>query len=435
VKGSRHTLKAVMQNTGHPENSWYAATTDIPSWPALTGARHTDVCIIGGGYTGLGAAIELSRQGIDVTLLESAQIGSGASGRNGGQIHTGQRIDPEKLESLLGADQARQLWDMSEDARASLYSLIHAHNIDCDLKHGLIHAWHKPAYEADDRAYADFVGKYGYNGITLLNKAQVATELGTDVYHGGSFDAGGGHLHPLKLALGLARAASNQGAKLFENSHVLRYRKIAKGIHLHLENGATVTCQRLLICGNGYMEGLSEEIDSHVMPINNFILTTEPLDDPTILPHDYAAADSRFVVNYWRKTPDNRLLFGGGENYTPWFPKDIKAFVRNNMLKVYPQLADVKISHAWGGTLAITMSRAPFVRNLAPNVYTSAGYSGQGVVLAPYFGKLLARAVTGDAHDVGLLSRLPTPAFFGGRALRWPALVAGLSYYALRDRL
>jgi len=423
-----------MKNTGHPTDSWYAATADIPSYPALAGAHHTDVCIIGGGYTGLGAAIELSRQGIDVTLLDSAQIGSGASGRNGGQVHTGQRIDPEKLESLLGADQARQLWDMSEDARASLYDLIHKHGIDCDLKHGLIHAWHKPGYEADDRAYADFVGKYGYE-ITLLDKAQVATELGTDVYHGGSFDAGGGHLHPLKLVLGLARAATAQGARIFENSHVIRYRKITKGIHLHLENGATVTCQRLLICGNGYMEGLSEEIDSHVMPINNFILTTEPLSDPTILPHDYAAADSRFVVNYWRKTPDNRLLFGGGENYTPWFPKDIKAFVRKNMLKIYPQLADVKISHAWGGTLAITMSRAPFVRNLAPNVYTSAGYSGQGVVLAPYFGKLLARAITGDTRDVELLSHLPTPAFFGGRALRWPALVAGLSYYALRDRL
>jgi gamma-glutamylputrescine oxidase len=423
-----------MKNNGHPSDSWYVATAGDTSYPVLDGAHHTDVCIIGGGYTGLGAAIELSRQGIHVTVLDTARIGSGASGRNGGQIHTGQRIDPEKMADILGDDAARQLWDMSEDAKASLYGLIRDHNIDCELKHGLVHAWHKPGYEADDRAYVDFIARYGYDKVRLLDKAQVAEELGTDVYHGGSFDAGGGHLHPLKLAQGMARAAA-QGAQIFENSHVLSYRKIAKGIHLHLENGATVTCQRLLVCGNGYMEGLSEEIDSHVMPINNFILTTEPLDDPTILPNDYAASDSRFVVNYWRKTPDNRLLFGGGENYVPWFPKDIRAFVRRNMLKVYPQLADVKISHGWGGTLAITMSRAPFVRNLAPNVWTSAGYSGQGVVLAPYFGKLLACAVTGNARDVELLGRLPTPAFFGGRALRWPALVAGLSYYALRDRL
>ena len=424
-----------MKNTGHPSDSWYVATAEDTSYPVLNGAHHTDVCIIGGGYTGLGAAIELSRQGIHVTVLDTARIGSGASGRNGGQIHTGQRIDPEKMAEILGEDAARQLWDMSEDAKTSLYGLIREHNIDCELKHGLVHAWHKPGYETDDRAYVDFVARYGYDKVRLLDKAEVAAELGTDVYHGGSFDAGGGHLHPLKLAQGMARAATAQGAQIFENSHVLRYRRIAKGIHLHLENGATVTCQRLLICGNGYMEGLSEEIDSHVMPINNFILTTEPLDDTTILPYDYAASDSRFVVNYWRKTPDNRLLFGGGENYVPWFPKDIRAFVRRNMLKVYPQLADVKISHGWGGTLAITMSRAPFVRSLAPGIWTSAGYSGQGVVLAPYFGRLLARAITGNARDVELLSRLPTPAFFGGRALRWPALVAGLSYYALRDRL
>ncbi|MGA9659240.1 MAG: FAD-binding oxidoreductase [Asticcacaulis sp.] len=424
-----------MRNTGHPSESWYADTVDMPVYPVLSGAHHTDICIIGGGYTGLGAALELSRQGHAVTLVDSARIGSGASGRNGGQIHTGQRLEPQKLIDLFGPDTARQFWDMAEDARKDLYALIRTHAIDCDLKPGLIHAWHKPGFKADDEAYIRLVRAYNYEEISLLDRQQTAYELGTDVYYGGLLDRGGGHLHPLKLALGLAKAAALQGAQLFENSHVQSYRRIAKGIHLRLDNGATLTCQRLLICGNGYMEGLSEEIDRHVMPINNFILTTEPLSDPAILPHDFAASDSRFVVNYWRKTPDNRLLFGGGENYTPWFPKDLKTFVRRNMLKIYPQLADIRISHAWGGTLAITMSRAPFVRKLAPDIWTSAGYSGQGLVLATYFGKLLSRAVTGNAHDIELLGRLPTPAFFGGKALRWPALVAGLSYYALRDRL
>lgn len=425
-----------MKNPGHPTSSWYAATAHHPAFPPLNGDHVTDVAIIGGGYTGLGAAIELAGQGVDVTVLDSAQIGSGASGRNGGQIHTGQRLDPMHLESLFGADRARQLWDMSQDARASLSDLIATHHVDCDLKGGLIHSWHKPEFAADDRAYADFVReRYGYDKIRLLSKAETASELGTDVYHGGIFDGGGGHLHPLKLAIGMVGAAATLGARLFENSHVTGYEQRGDGVHLRLANGATVTAQRLLICGNGYMEGLNETVDAHVMPINNFILTTEPLDDPAILPNDYAAADSRFVVNYWRKTPDNRLLFGGGENYTPWFPKDLKAFVRRNMLKVYPQLANVRISHAWGGTLAITLSRAPFVRQLAPNIFVSAGYSGQGVVLAPYFGRLLARAITGNSKDVDLLAQLPTPAFFGGRLLRWPALVAGLSYYALRDRL
>ena len=425
-----------MKNSGHPIDSWYASTADVPAYAAFTGDAQTDIAIIGGGYTGLGAAIELSGKGFDVVLLEAAQIGSGASGRNGGQIHTGQRVDPEKLEALFGEDQARQLWQMSEDAKASLHALVKGHGIECELKSGLVHSWHKPGFAADDQSYIDFVQRrYGYDQISLLSKAEVAAELGTEIYHGGSLDRGGGHLHPLKLAVGMAQVAAAQGAKLYENSRVKSFAQSSAGIRLVLANGSVLNAKRLLICGNGYMEGLSERIDAHVMPINNFILTTEPLSDAAILPNDYAAADSRFVVNYWRKTPDNRLLFGGGENYTPWFPKDIKAFVRKNMLKVYPQLAGIKISHAWGGTLAITLSRAPFVRSPARNVWISAGYSGQGVVLAPYFGRLIARAITGDTRDAELLSRLPTPAFFGGRLLRWPALVAGLSYYALRDRL
>ncbi len=423
-----------MKNTGHPD-SWYAATAPQMPRPALEGRMHADVAIIGGGFTGLGAALELARRGVSVALVEGAQIGSGASGRNGGQVHTGQRQDPETLEALLGADAARQLWDMSEDAKRNLHDLI-AGGIDCDYRPGLIHAWHRPHFAAEDRAHADFVAsRYGYDGYRMMDRAEVAAELGTGVYHGGSFDAGGGHLHPLKLALGMAQAAESHGAKLYENSRVRHIGSWRDGPRLELDNGAELACHTLLICANGYGTGLDDRVDSRVMPINNFILTTEPLDDPAILPHDHAAADSRFVVNYWRKTPDNRLLFGGGENYAPWFPKDIKAFVRRNMLKIYPRLEHAKISHAWGGTLAITLSRAPFVRRLDRRTFVSAGYSGQGVVLAPWFGRLLAKAVLGDERDIELLAQLPTPVFFGGRMLRWPALVAGLSYYALRDRL
>lgn len=422
------------QNTGHPA-SWYAETVLPQAWPRFEGTHHTDIAIIGGGFTGLGAALELATKGVNVTLLEGAAIGSGASGRNGGQIHTGQRLDPQTLEAKLGPDAARQLWDMASDARAHLLDLMRYHHIDADLRHGLLHTWHKPGFEADDRAYVDFVQtRYGYTEASILSRAETAVETGTDLYHGAVFDRGAGHLNPLKLALGMANAASQAGAKLYENSRVHGFTHRSDGIHLKLGEGRTLICQKLLICGNGYMEGLSERIDAHVLPINNFILVTEPLKDNAILRYDYAAADSRFVVNYWCKTPDNRLLFGGGENYTPWFPKDIKAFVRKNMLKVYPQLADTRIDYAWGGTLAITLSRAPFIRDLGQGVFVSAGYSGQGVVLAPYFGKLLAHAATGDSRDLELLSRLPTPAFFGGKILRWPALVAGLSYYALRDR-
>jgi len=422
-----------IENTGHPPDSYYAATAALPACPRLEGVHHSEVAIIGGGFTGLGAALELARQGKAVTLLEGATLGSGASGRNGGQIHIGQRLDPHTLEAQLGADAARALWDMALDARTHLQTLLDD-GIDADFRKGILHSWHKPRFAAEDRAYADHVRKhYGYEQLALLDRRDVARELGTDVYHGGLYDGGGGHLHPLKLALGMAQKAQASGAKLYEHSPVTGYRRTAGGLEISTAQGR-ITAQKLLICGNGYMQGLNPVIDRYVLPINNFILVTAPLADPAILPNDYAAADSRFVVHYWRKTPDNRLLFGGGENYSPRFPSDIRAFVRRHMLKIYPQLETTPIAYGWGGTLAITLSRAPFVRELEKDVFISAGYSGQGVVLAPYFGKLLARAATGDTKDIDLLSRLPVPAFFGGRLLRWPLQVAGLSYYALRDR-
>jgi gamma-glutamylputrescine oxidase len=426
-----------MVNNGHPDRSWYLDSVDaLPEFPQAYHDIRASVAIIGGGYTGLGAALELAKRGIDVVLLEGAQIGSGASGRNGGQIHTGQRLDPQSLEALVGKTDTHALWYMAEDAKRDLLQLIDTHHIACDLKHGLIHAWHRRKLGDEDRDYIRHIRlNYGYNSIEVLSFGDVAKQLGTNVYHGGSLDHGAGHLHPLKLALGLAVAADGAGARIFEQSPVVRIDRQTNLVDLHLSNGRHVRCDHVLLCGNGYMEGLNETVDSHVMPINNFILATEPLDDESILPENFAVADTRFVVNYFRKTPDNRLLFGGGENYSPEFPQDIAAFVRNNMLKIYPQLKDVAITHAWGGTLGITMKRMPYVRALHDNVWVSAGYSGQGVVLAPYFGKLMAKALLGEGKDFELLSRIPTPPFFGGRRFRNPLLVAGLTYYALRDRL
>jgi gamma-glutamylputrescine oxidase len=429
-------FERVMRNHGHPADNWYALTAPNMTFANVTGDVDCDIAIIGGGFTGLGAALELAQSGANVALFEAAEIGSGASGRNGGQLHIGQRLDPAHIEALLGDVAAKALWQMAMDARENILKLVADHTIDCDLRHGIVHAWHRPKFEADDRSYADFVeGHYGYGRLRFMTKAETADELGTDVYHGALFDAGGGHLHPLKFALGMAKAAQRSGAKIFEQARIVSKHKTATGHQLALSSGHRVTCNTLLICGNGYMSGLDETIDAHVLPINNFILTTEPLHNETILRSNFAAADSRFVVNYWRKTHDNRLLFGGGENYSAHFPSDIKAFVRANMLKIYPDLREVKISHAWGGTLSITLSRAPFVRNLGGGAYVAAGYSGQGVVLAPYFGKLLAKAVMGDEADVDLLARLPTPSFWGGKLLRTSALTLGLSYYALLDKL
>jgi gamma-glutamylputrescine oxidase len=404
----------------------------------LESDTRADVCVVGAGYTGLGAALELATRGVRVTVLEAAQVGSGASGRNGGQVHGGQRNDQAWLERTLGRDAALALWRMSLEARAHLLSLIAAHGIACDFTPGMIHARHRPGGEAGDAAHVAFMAeRYGYDQLALIGETALAEELGTDVYHGGLVDRGGGHLHPLNLALGLARAALAAGATIHEQTRARAWRRAGGAIVVETPHGR-VTCDQLILTGDGYLDDLvGGAARARVMPINNFILATAPLGDraETIIRSNAAVADSRFVINYFRKTPDGRLIFGGGENYRPGFPSDLKAFVRGHMLKVYPDLADVEVTHAWGGTLGITVHRAPFVRQLAPGVRIAAGYSGQGVMLAPWFGKLLADAALGDASGVDLLARLPTPPFPGGRLLRWPLTVAGLSWYALRDRI
>jgi gamma-glutamylputrescine oxidase len=431
-------------NRGHPATSWYAATaTPFSPLPGLQQDTRADVCVVGAGYTGLGAALELAQRGVSVVVLEAAQVGSGGSGRNGGQVHTGQRNDQTWLEKTVGRDDALALWRMSQDARAHLLSLIAAHQIACDFAPGMIHARHKRGGEGEDAAHIDLMAdRYGYDQLALIDEAALAEELGTDVYHGGLVDRGGGHLHPLNLALGMARAAMAAGAVIHEQTRATAWRREGGSIVVETPASKTgdgrVICDQLILTGDGYLDDLvGGTARARVMPINNFILATEPLGDraDAIIRSNAAVADSRFVINYFRKSPDGRLIFGGGENYRPGFPPDLKAFVRRHMLKIYPDLSDVAVTHAWGGTLGITVHRAPFVRELAPGVRIAAGYSGQGVMLAPYFGKLLADATLGNGEGVALLAKLPTPPFPGGRLLRWPLTVAGLSWYAMRDRI
>jgi gamma-glutamylputrescine oxidase len=423
-----------VKNTGHPAGSWYAATADLgPPRPALRGDIRADVCVIGAGFTGLGAALELARRGARVVVLEEAAVGSGGAGRNGGQVHPGQRREQDWLERVVGRDDARKLWTLAEEARANLHALIG--EIDCDWRPGLIQARHRPAGAEHEAAYAELMAtRYGYPMLEVVGRERMAGLLGTGVYFGGLIDHGGGHLHPLKLALGMARSAQAAGAEIHERSRVTAIEPKTGGLTVRTADGA-VDCGRVILTGDGYLDGLVPALEARVMPINNFIAVTEPLDDPSILPGDMAAADSRFVIRYWRKTPDGRLLFGGGENYTTRFPADIAGFVRRHMLGTYPQLAGKAITHAWGGTLGVTTTRLPYVGDPMPGVLAAAGYSGQGVMLAPYFGKLLAQAALGEAALLDPLQRLPTLAFPGGKWLRWPALAAGMSWYALRDRL
>ncbi len=419
--------------------SFYAATVEgAPARPALAGTSIADVCIVGGGFTGLNAAITLAEAGRKVVLLEQNLIGWGASGRNGGQLHTGQRRDQAHLEQAYGKEKARKLWELSEEAKSLVLERIDRFRIDCDWMPGLIHAAHKARFVGDEYDYAEKLSRdYGYERIDLLDRDALAAAIGTDVYFGGIRDRGAGHLHPLKLALGLARAAEEAGATIHEATAATALKRKDGMMHVETPNGI-VHAKDVLLAGNGYLAGLEGELDATVMPIHNYILTTAPFSEreaDALIPGREAVADTRFVVHYWRLTKDRRLLFGGGETYSPDFPADITGLVRRHMLKIYPQLDGVKVDYAWGGTLAVTRTRMPYLRRTEPNLYVAAGFSGQGVSIAGFSGHLAAKAMLGDGGDFDVMQSLPTPRFPGGRLLRWPLMVLAMSWFALRDRL
>lgn len=422
---------------GEYPDSWYAATaTPIERFAALSGDATADVCIVGGGYTGLSAALHLAEAGLRVVLLEAHRAGFGASGRNGGQLGSGQRMDQDGLETLMGVSDARKLWQLSEDAKNLVKSLISRHAIDCHLKPGIAHACFSESEAAHEHAYAEHLQRrYGYDQIQLLDEAGLHAICPSPAYKGGSLDMGAAHLHPLNYALGLARAATAAGATICEQSEVL---DIEDGPQIRVRTaGGTVTAQHLVLACNGYLGGLNQQVAARVMPINNFIVATEPLGDDAarVLARDVAVADTKFVVNYFRLSHDKRLLFGGGESYGYRFPADIEATVRKPMQKIFPHTKDVKVDYAWGGTLAITMKRMPYLARLAPNVLTASGYSGHGVGSATHAGWLMAQAIQGQAEGFDTLSRVPAPRFPGGPRMRSPLLMLAMTWFALRDRL
>lgn len=418
--------------------SWYAETADRTlAFPPLDGDRKAHVAIVGGGYTGLSAALHLAEAGIETVLVEANRIGSGASGRNGGQLHTGQRRDQDWLERHLGRPAAHELFTLAEEAKALVHQLIDKHQIDAEWRPGLVEAVHKRRLVTEERHYVDKLNEdYGYPHAEWVEPERLAPMIGTDAYFGGRYDRTAGHLHPLKFAQGLARAAAAAGASLHEDTPAIRLDDGMKPVLV--TSCGSVQADIVILAGNGLLDGIDQETETRSMPIKNFILTTAPIGAGMpggLIPGGEAVSDSRFVVYYWRPTIDGRILFGGGETYSRRDPADIFAFVRRHLLRIYPALGDVRIDHAWGGTLAVTVNRLPFLRRLRPGVYAASGYSGQGVALAPYGGKIIADAILGNPGRLDSFAALPCPRFPGGKLLRWPALVAGMSWYALRDRI
>ena len=424
---------------GQYPQSWYAATADVlETLPRLSESLSCDVCIIGGGFTGLSAALTLASAGIDVVLLDAHRIGWGASGRNGGQLGSGQRVDQDELEKKYGSDHARALWDLAQVSKQNVHDLIKQYGIDCDYRSGIMHVDHKRRFTRETAEYVDKLNtEYDYDKISFVDRDALRQRLASDRYYSGSVDTGAGHLHPLKLAAGLARASIERGVRIFENSEVTNYSESPEHVFVKSSTGDVKARQLLLAC-NGYLGKLSAEVAASVMPINNYIIATEKLE-PSLaasLIHDnMAVADSKFVVNYFRVSHDNRLLFGGRESYGYRFPANIKAFVRSAMLDVYPQLEECGIDYGWGGTLAITMNRMPHIKQLTSKVISSSGYSGHGVGMATLAGKLCGEALVGKLDSFNVMSRIDHAKFPGGTILRSPLLKLGMMYYTLRDRL
>jgi gamma-glutamylputrescine oxidase len=418
-----------------PGRSWYEDSIgERPQYPSLDGSIDTDVLIIGGGFTGLSAAFHLASKGVSVALLEQHRFGDGASGRNGGQLGTGQRAWVEEMEPELGFERTKILFGIAEDAKAHLIGFAKAQNIEIDFRPGQLSVIHKPSYLKDYEGHPEAMARYGYTHITYMDAKETAERVGSTRYFGGLRDTGTGHIHPLKLLVGTAKAAKEAGASLFENTKVTNLSTIGGKVIATTTTG-TITAQKALIALNAYGGTLEPQSAAHIMPIGSFIGATEPLpDDTPVIPGGESVDDSRFVVRYFRKTADNRLLFGGREVYSASSPAEIESGVRRQVTEVYPHLADIKFTHAWGGYVGITMPRKPFVREVMPNVTSIGGFSGHGVMLSNYTGRLYAESVTGNFDGLAPFKQLKIPPFPGGRRFRSPLLFLALNWYALRDR-
>lgn len=420
-----------------PGLSWYEDSVgERVRYSSLDGDAKSDVVIVGGGFTGLSAAAHLATAGVGVTLLEAHRLGDGASGRNGGQLGTGQRAWAEELEAELGLERARALFALAEEAKAHMLDFAAANDIDIDYTCGQMSVAHKKRYLDAYKAHAEAMReRFGYPHITYMDAAETAERLGTDRYFGGTRDTGTGHIHPLKLLVGTARVAAAAGARLHEETRATRISTSGGRVRVETARG-TVTADKCLIAVNAHGEDLEPVSAAHIMPIGSFIGATAPLgEDSPVLPGGESVDDSRFVVRYFRRIGDGRLLFGGREVYSGANPRGIAVAIRRQIAELYPALADVEITHAWGGQVGITMPRRPFVREVMPGVISAGGYSGHGVMLANFAGRLYAEAVSGNRDRLRLLEQFDIPSFPGGRRLRPILLFLALNWYALRDRI
>lgn len=421
----------------HIESYYAASANPSPRRPPLQGEASADVCVIGGGIAGCSTALHLAERGYRVVLLEGKRVAWGASGRSGGQAIFGFASGQDKLVAQVGRDDARRMFDLSVAALDLIRERVARHAIDCDLHWGQMHVAIKPRHETELKAWRDeLAADYGYDSLRWLDRGEVRSLLATDRYTGGLYDTRSGHLHPLNYTLGLAAAAEAAGATIHEGSQVLRLEH-GDPATVHTATGL-VRARHVALCCNAYVDELAPKLRARIMPVGTYIVATEPLGQARIealMRENIGVTDINWVLDYFRRSADHRLLFGGRVSYSGLDPLNTRAATRARMLKVFPQLADVAIDHAWGGYVDITMNRAPDFGRLAPNVYYLQGFSGHGIALTGMAGGLLAEAIAGQAERFDLFTGLQHRDFPGGSLFRTPALVLAMLWFRLRDLL
>jgi gamma-glutamylputrescine oxidase len=402
-------------------NSYYAATANAwETQPAFVAEGEYDVAVIGGGFTGLSAALACAEKGLKVALLEAKTIGFGASGRNGGQLIPGLRWSMREIDEEFGRERAQAIFDLAYGAVRRVKDRIAKHEIQCDLKSGHLEAAYKPAHFDAMQHDAEFLASnFGWAG-DIVQPKEMGQHINGGGYYGGIYDRQGGHFHPLNYALGLSRAALAAGVSIFENSPA------------HPES---VKAKSVILATDTWMADQDRNLGRHTIPIMNYNVATAPLSDAAhLFPSDAAIADSRFVLNYFRLSADKRLIFGGGEKYVQTPPADIAGFVRKHIAAVFPHLASTPIDYAWGGAVGVTMNRLPHMGRTG-NVFFAHGFSGHGALITTLAGELLAEAVVGTMERFDVFANLPPRPFPGGKMFARPLATLGLLYYALRDRL
>ena len=429
----------MLETTEHTD-SYYAATANWKTdYPQLAGEQHCDVAVVGAGFTGVSTALHLVERGYDVAVIEANRVGWGASGRNGGQLIDG-IVEVEKVAEIrrkFGEHAADAMQKAGVDCHDVVLEKIKTYSLDCDLKFGFLDV----ALSQEDLDYfaAEVERKASINyphAMALVAQEDMHTVIGSRIYLGGMTHSGNGHLHPLNLCIGEARAAEHQGARIFEQTDVTC---IAHGDKPRIitANGV-MHAKKIVLAGNAYLGRSEPRICGQVIPAGSYIIATEPLSADVaaeILPQDMAVCDQRVGLNYFRLSADRRLLFGGLCNYSGRHPKDITAAIRPNMLKVFPQLKDTRIDYEWGGYIAISIKRIPQFGRIEGNTWYAQGYSGHGVAPTHLAGQILAEAICGDMGRFDVFEKIRHWKLPGGKWFANPALALGMLYYRLKEIL